>query len=363
MRLGYSPTGGAERYLSRLAGGLARAGVQTALLGDGSWPADAWPHGEQMTLPSGLTLEQAVEQWRQLHPNDVLFSFERLLGVDVFRAGDGVHAAYLDRLAKAEKSPFSWWRRCQRKHQKIINRERKLFGPESEVEVICNSEMVRQEIRERFGFPKKQLHLVHNGYQQEALACKELSQMREEFRRQQGISEEARVILFVGSGWKRKGAALLALAHRQLGRPDVHLVLVGKGKLPRETWPETLHQTGPLADPRGAFCAADLFALPTIYDPFSNACLEASAFGLPVLTTNGNGFSEALAMFPEAGEVVSSTASIADWATCLEQWLEPEQLGLGKKAAEKLAAAFSLDQNVAKSVAVLEQLARARNPS
>jgi UDP-glucose:(heptosyl)LPS alpha-1,3-glucosyltransferase len=32
--------------------------------------------------------------------------------------------------------------------------------------------------------------------------------------------------------------------------------------------------------------------LPTIYDPFSNAALEALAAGLPVITTRANGFSE-----------------------------------------------------------------------
>ena len=40
-----------------------------------------------------------------------------------------------------------------------------------------------------------------------------------------------------------------------------------------------------------AFAAADIFILP-IYDPFSNACLEALACGLPVITTRDNGFNE-----------------------------------------------------------------------
>jgi UDP-glucose:(heptosyl)LPS alpha-1,3-glucosyltransferase len=37
---------------------------------------------------------------------------------------------------------------------------------------------------------------------------------------------------------------------------------------------------------------ADLFILPTLYDPFSNSCLEALACGCPVLTTQSNGASE-----------------------------------------------------------------------
>jgi glycosyltransferase involved in cell wall biosynthesis len=38
--------------------------------------------------------------------------------------------------------------------------------------------------------------------------------------------------------------------------------------------------------------ASDAFILPTIYDPCANACLEASACGLPVITTIGNGAAE-----------------------------------------------------------------------
>lgn len=34
--------------------------------------------------------------------------------------------------------------------------------------------------------------------------------------------------------------------------------------------------------------------LPTRYDPFANACLEAMACGIPVLTTSSNGAAEVL---------------------------------------------------------------------
>jgi UDP-glucose:(heptosyl)LPS alpha-1,3-glucosyltransferase len=43
-----------------------------------------------------------------------------------------------------------------------------------------------------------------------------------------------------------------------------------------------------------AYAAADVLVLPTIYEPFSNACLEALASGLPVVTTRAAGVSELL---------------------------------------------------------------------
>ena len=40
------------------------------------------------------------------------------------------------------------------------------------------------------------------------------------------------------------------------------------------------------------YAAADIFILPSLYEPFSNACLEALACGLPVFTSRSNGVSE-----------------------------------------------------------------------
>ena len=55
-----------------------------------------------------------------------------------------------------------------------------------------------------------------------------------------------------------------------------------------------VHFLGPVREMAAVYAAADVFVLPTLYDPFSNASLEALAAGLPVLTTRANGFAEIL---------------------------------------------------------------------
>jgi glycogen synthase len=49
---------------------------------------------------------------------------------------------------------------------------------------------------------------------------------------------------------------------------------------------------GPQHDPKPYFGAADAFVLPTLYDPFPNAALEAMACGLPVVTSTKSGAAE-----------------------------------------------------------------------
>jgi UDP-glucose:(heptosyl)LPS alpha-1,3-glucosyltransferase len=49
---------------------------------------------------------------------------------------------------------------------------------------------------------------------------------------------------------------------------------------------------GGVKDVRPFYGAADVFALPTLYDPFPNAALEAWACGLPVVTSTDCGAAE-----------------------------------------------------------------------
>src|SRR4029453_3560399 len=68
---------------------------------------------------------------------------------------------------------------------------------------------------------------------------------------------------------------------------------------------------GEVADLVPIYTAADIFILPTIYDPFSNACLEALACGLPVITTRSNGFSEIIEGGVH-GSIVSDAGNLID---------------------------------------------------
>jgi UDP-glucose:(heptosyl)LPS alpha-1,3-glucosyltransferase len=121
------------------------------------------------------------------------------------------------------------------------------------------------------------------------------------------------VFLFVGSGFERKGVdtALRALAHSRLqGR--AMLAVVGRDKhqaryqaLARSLGiGDSVRFFGPQRDVVPYYHAADALVLPTLYDPQSNAVLEAMACGLPVITSTGCGAAEVLGT--EAGYVLDA---------------------------------------------------------
>jgi UDP-glucose:(heptosyl)LPS alpha-1,3-glucosyltransferase len=134
-----------------------------------------------------------------------------------------------------------------------------------------------------------------------------------------GLGDHDKVILFVGSGFRRKGLETLirSLPNVKKSLHGERLVTIVIGKGDTDLYRQTAKRLGVEDDiiflgPRSGiekfYAAADIFVLPTIYDPFSNACLEAMASGLPVVTTRNNGAAEII----EEGKEGFVTASITD---------------------------------------------------
>ncbi len=81
---------------------------------------------------------------------------------------------------------------------------------------------------------------------------------------------------------------------------------------------------GPTAAPEQLYAEADLYVLPTLYDPCANTCLEAMACGLPVLSTTSNGASELL---PEGWMALEDPLDAAALAAAMARALQEPTLG------------------------------------
>jgi UDP-glucose:(heptosyl)LPS alpha-1,3-glucosyltransferase len=95
---------------------------------------------------------------------------------------------------------------------------------------------------------------------------------------------------------------------------------------------------GPHKDPRRFLGAADAFVLPTLYDPLSNAVLEALACGLPVVTSRRCGAGE-LVTAHDAGFTCDAT-DVAAFAEAMRTLLDPGERG--RRAARAPGAVAAL---------------------
>jgi len=346
VRRGYSATGGAEKYLQRFAGALAEEGHEGVLFGTDDWPDEAWTFGERVIL-KGETPRQFADALAAVGPReycDFVFSLERVWKCDAFRAGDGVHQAWLDRRASGE----AWWQTVFRNlrpyHRSLLALEHSLFAKGGAGCVIANSRLVKREIMERFQYPSERIHVVYNGAPTPPDA-ETLARWRMETRQRLGYGPADYLVLFVGSGWERKGLRHAVRGVELAASTGAQLLVAGRGKAKDCPRSARVHLLGAVANLGEIMAAADVFLLPTLYDPFSNATLEAATYGLPIITTADNGFAE-LIKNGMHGEVLPSAQDEAMIAHALEFWSEPFRRESAKPSLAALTASFTVEANV-----------------
>jgi UDP-glucose:(heptosyl)LPS alpha-1,3-glucosyltransferase len=310
IRQRYNPFGGAERFVERAAAALGAQGASISII------ARAW---------DGTPESSRAVQWLRCDPRylgrrardasfaraacalvererfDLVQSHERIACCDIYRAGDGVHRQWLDYRARAGSALVRLALQASPYHRYVLAAERALFASKRLRAVICNSRMVRDDIRRHFALAEDKLHVIYNGVDIERFHPDLCAVHRDAQRRALRIAHDEFVYVFVGSGFKRKGVPQLLAAFAQLPqRQSARLVIVGKdrhearmkGAAARLGIADRVVLAGPQRDVAPWYAMADAFVLPTLYDPFPNAALEALACGLPTITTNQCGAAE-----------------------------------------------------------------------
>ncbi|MCC6870226.1 MAG: glycosyltransferase family 4 protein [Burkholderiales bacterium] len=305
VRQRYTPYGGAERFVERALAALAARGVELTLV-TRRWPDGGDPRIVPLVVAPpyvGRTLRDAgfaraaCAALARL-PETLVQSHERLACCDLYRAGDGVHASWVDERLRHASAADRLVLAASPYHRYVMAAERRMFASRRLQAVICISRMVQGEIHERFGLPLDRLPIIYNAIDP-ARFHPGLAASREATRMRHGIPAEACVFLLVGSEYARKGVRRALEALVRVPAP-AHLVVVGRDRHPQR-YAALARRLGVAArvtfagaqdDPRPFYGAADAFVLPTLYDALSNAVLEALACGLPVVTSERCGAGE-----------------------------------------------------------------------
>jgi len=367
VRRGYSRSGGAENYLKRLAQGIVDVGHEAQLIATDDWPTNEWSFGSVTRVKASWAIGFAdeLEKMRSQLRCDVLMSLERVWRCDVYRAGDGVHQAWLNRRRKFEMPLQRFVRGINWKHRDIVQLEESLLAKAGAGRVIANSEMVKKEIVDLYRYAADKIDIVHNGVPLERFRFDPA--VREKSRADLKLKPNEIALLFAGSGWERKGLRFAIEAFELCRERKLRLLVAGRGDArayrPRRFFTkEPVRFLGEVGDLRPIYAAADIFILPSIYDPFSNACLEALASGLPVITTRDNGFSEII----ENG-VHGSIVDLANNATALRDaiqfWSDESRRVSARSTIIERASQFDIATNVAATLKILVQSAASSSSS
>jgi UDP-glucose:(heptosyl)LPS alpha-1,3-glucosyltransferase len=326
VRQRFSSVGGGELILDRTMAALKERSFDVALLGR------SWSGGRGVEFiacnPSRVPRFLRERKFataacdRLARENDALVqSHERMPCCDIFRAGDGVHAAFIEHRKRGMSALAGSVFSLHPFHRSVMALEREMFASPRLKTVIANSQMVADEVVRHFNFAREKIHLVPNGIDLARFHPDARARFRTGTRRQLGTDERCPVALFVGSGFKRKGldASIAALAKSGAG---AELWVIGHDRRPSayrrlaERSGVNLRLVGPVNDPLPYYASADILLLPSIYDPFPSTAIEALACGLPVVTSTSCGAKEAVAKL-DASLVRDAydVAGLADAAT------------------------------------------------
>jgi UDP-glucose:(heptosyl)LPS alpha-1,3-glucosyltransferase len=327
--------GGAEMYLSRLSNSLTKSGIQHRVI------HSIFPN----FLPSWVRIIIFNMQVCITKRNKFYFSLERVVCPDIYRAGDGVHKVFLTVEKKSKINPL---------HPVYLFLERRCFN--NAKRIIANSNLIKNEIINTYQIDPEKIIVVYNGIEiKENDYEKSYAKLSKEFN----ISKQHKVLLYVGSGFKRKGVSEFLEIISKLEDDNIRAFIIGKEKkiedykrLAKQL--KVNHQvffTGPREDVDDFYTIGHIFILPTHYEPFSNVILEAMSFKNVVFTTQQNGASEIL-----EDEFIMKSSNDMSIVNLINKLFKDEGL-LDKlmKHNQLEAKNFSIEKNLRKTLNVIEK--------
>lgn len=335
----FSTRGGTERYAANLARWLLARGHDVHLYAN-EIAIDATPDGLQVhkiqtARPRTLSFLRATTGVRN-NGHDLVQGFGRTLGHDVYRAGGGVHAAWLEASGntaytklRGAVSPNEWLAR-------YIDRR---AIQEARI-VICNSEFAAAQVSAHHGVEARRVRVIRNGVDGERFRPR--PERRRELRARWGAT--GRVLAFVGNGFRRKGLRVAGRAFARVSSPADRLVVVGRDahaeqalRPLRRLLGGQLIAVGEVGDPESYIAAADATVLPTLYDSAANTTLESLATGVPPITSSRDGNAE---IVPDARLIVADPLDVEGVADAIRfAWGESKWVNRCRSVAEEWTVA------------------------
>jgi len=372
----YSPFGGVERQAALIMKELLLQGHEIHLFARQWELGESWMDGvnvHEIKVPNKPSILRIVAfaflVKRRLKDEsfDVVHSFAKTVSQDVVSAGGGCAREWLRWKKKIFGSalrraiPFDSF--SIKSHVDVMMEQQ---GYLKTPVIIAVSQRVKDEILKNYDIPAERIKVVYYGVDLDRFHPRNVSPFRNEFRASHGISEDELLLLFLGSGFTRKGLRSLIeslgiLAHDQWKQRGFRLVVVGQGRRRRyQQLADSLGVSdkvifvGPHEHPEQVCAAADLSVLPSYYEPFGCVHLEAMATGIPTVASRISGVSEILD-HRSAGAIVEDPLNPEELAEKLSPFandsirhragIEARQVAEEHSATDKVRQTIELYEN------------------
>ena len=338
--------GHAVRVYAMASAGLDLPGVQTILL-----PCRGLrSHVRQRRFAA------AVDSHRCANPVDLLVGMNKMPNLDVYYAADSC----FEEKARAQRP---WLYRLTPRYRHFAEFERAVFAAEGDARVLTIAPDQERTFRAYYGTPASRFHALPPGIERDrALAdSPRAAAVRAEF----GVADDDRLLLFIGSGFVKKGLDRVLKALPALPaelRSSVRVVVVGADKTARFErlarrlgWSARVSFAGGRDDVPAFLGAADALVLPARDEAAGMVILEAAIAGVPVLATANCGYAGFIADHG-AGLVTPAPFDQARFDADLARLLDSEERRSWAANGRRLALDESLYAMAPRAVDFLEEI-------
>jgi len=295
---------------------------------------------------SGKVVSHAVSSWgvvnslraltfamnatRQLRSGgyDVTHSHGEAIGADVITA----HSCHSHGL----KVMRAYGQEMTLRHRNIgvmdairLRIEKKNYRGRQFKKVIAISKAVKNELMDEYDVPENDIVVIPHGVRRGEERRSDEESLRKKVREEIGIQPNEFMLLFVSNEPHRKGLEFLLRSVQRLGNKRVRLVVVGKDDRDQfKGYAESIGIStlvffaGVQEEVERYYLAADLFALPTLYEPFGLVITEALSAGLPVLVSQCAGAAQQFVQDRQNGLLIDTPSSVEEITSKLDELVQ-----------------------------------------
>ena len=278
-----------------------------------------------------------------------------------------VFAEFLQRVRDElpfSKNPLRLWPQLLHRHlyyRLVIYLERHMYARQRNFLVLYARKTARD--LERIYSRRENSHVLYIGLDHQTFNPARRAALRENARRELGLSDGRFAVLMVGNDWHKKGIRVLLDAAVQLGASPVDLLLAGRedpapfrAMAAERGLQDRVHFLPARKDVEFYYAAADAYAGPSLEDTFALPPAEAMACGLPTIVSSENGTCEIIT-HGENGLILDDPKDAAGLAAMIRRLCEDKIFrdGLGERAAQT-ARQYTWERNGDELAAIFQDI-------
>ena len=334
----YFPYGGLERDFLRIAKECQKRGHEIHAF-TFIWEGDI-PEGFHLTqIPvKGMSNHQRINDFSKKLTKlllkqkgdeqfDLVIGFNKMRDLDLYYAADPCYEAKV-------REQHGMLYRMGKRYKVYHAMEEAVFAPDKQVELLFISDIQMENFKKIYNTPAERFHLLPPGVDRSRIRPDNADEIRQNVRDKLSLKDDDKLLLMIGTGYKRKGVDRSMEALASLPEPlrsKTFLMVSGEDKLKKYKSlakhlgiEKQVHLPGARDDVPELLLASDFFLHPARHENTGTVLLEAVAAGTPQLISGVCGYAFHIEN-AQAGRVLSEPFQQSEFNQTLLEMLTSDQ--------------------------------------